>query len=122
MWTRKDNGIDLSWQDAVDYCKNLQLADHNDWRLPLAAEFLAIRTIHGTYDLKGNLQLGYGVDGVTKYAWTGLQLLGKKGKPTGEAWAFTPNPYSPTGLETAPVDGRNWPGERALCVRGPDHR
>ncbi len=69
MWTKKDNGSDLSWQEAVDYCKNLQLADHNDWRLPLAGEFQGIRTIHGVYDLKGNLQIEFG-----KWAWTGLQL------------------------------------------------
>jgi serine/threonine protein kinase len=33
MWAKKDNGSDVNWQQATDYCRNLQLAGHSDWRL-----------------------------------------------------------------------------------------
>ena len=29
-WTKKDNGIDVTWQQAMDYCRDLLLANHSD--------------------------------------------------------------------------------------------
>src|ERR1035437_10122075 len=34
MWTKKDNGSDVDWNQASAYCSNLQLAGYKDWRLP----------------------------------------------------------------------------------------
>jgi hypothetical protein len=34
MWTKKDNGLDVSWNQATAYCSNLHLASFSDWRLP----------------------------------------------------------------------------------------
>lgn len=31
MWAKRDNGSDVNWQQAADYCRNLQLAEHRDW-------------------------------------------------------------------------------------------
>jgi Protein of unknown function (DUF1566) len=28
----------LNWQDAVDFCRNLEFAGHSDWRLPTRTE------------------------------------------------------------------------------------
>ncbi len=33
MWAGKDNGKDVSWHNAVNYCRNLRLAGYPDWRL-----------------------------------------------------------------------------------------
>jgi len=34
MWQQADDGVEKSWQKAFDYCENLTLAGHDDWRLP----------------------------------------------------------------------------------------
>jgi hypothetical protein len=38
QWALQTNGSDIRWPDAVDYCANLALAGHSDWRLPTMAE------------------------------------------------------------------------------------
>ena len=38
IWTRKDNGTDLDWYAAGDYCEELVVADWDDWRIPTIAE------------------------------------------------------------------------------------
>lgn len=37
-WASATNGDDLPWPDAVAYCESLELAGHDDWRLPSLAE------------------------------------------------------------------------------------
>lgn len=43
MWAPDSNGEDLVWQAANSYCSALELAGHQDWRLPTLAE---IETLH----------------------------------------------------------------------------
>jgi hypothetical protein len=38
IWTRRDNGTDLDWYAADDYCRDLELADWMDWRMPTIDE------------------------------------------------------------------------------------
>ena len=33
MWAGKDNGKDVSWRNAIKYCRNQRLAGYSDWRL-----------------------------------------------------------------------------------------
>jgi len=49
MWTKKDNGSDVTWQQAADFCGNLQLAGHSDWRLP------ALDVLQRVYDSNVNV-------------------------------------------------------------------
>ena len=42
IWARKDSGGYVTWQDAADYCRNLRLAGHSDWRLPAMDELQSI--------------------------------------------------------------------------------
>lgn len=38
MWPTRDNGTDLEWQEAIDYCDELQHGGWEDWRLPTLTE------------------------------------------------------------------------------------
>jgi len=42
MWQKSDNGGGVSWESAINYCENLSLANHSDWRLPNAKELHSI--------------------------------------------------------------------------------
>ncbi len=103
MWEKKDNGSDVNWQKATDYCRNLQLAGHSDWRLP------AIGELQGIYDSKANVG-GLHVKG-------NLQL-------SGWHWSSTPGNASGEARYFFFTDGERGSdkltysyGKRALCVR-----
>jgi hypothetical protein len=34
MWQKSDNGKEATFEQAQEYCKNLRLGGHSDWRLP----------------------------------------------------------------------------------------
>ena len=38
MWTAKDNGSDITWNNAVRYCDGLNLGGYRNWRLPTIKE------------------------------------------------------------------------------------
>ena len=38
MWQKGDNGKEVTFQEAQDYCKALRLGGHDDWRLPKPEE------------------------------------------------------------------------------------
>ena len=42
MWTKEDNGQDISWQGASNYCRNLVLGNSFKWRLPTIDELETI--------------------------------------------------------------------------------
>jgi hypothetical protein len=42
MWQEVDDGIVKTWEEAIGYCKNLNLAGYNDWRLPKQEELMSI--------------------------------------------------------------------------------
>jgi hypothetical protein len=42
MWARMDNGSDVNWNQATEYCSKLQLAGGSDWRLPTVEALKAI--------------------------------------------------------------------------------
>jgi serine/threonine-protein kinase len=60
MWAKRDNGSDVNWNQATDYCRNLQLANHSGWRLPTVDELQGVYDANadvGGWHVKGNLQL-----------------------------------------------------------------
>ena len=38
MWQKDDNGKEVTFDEAQEYCKNLRLGGHGDWRLPKVDE------------------------------------------------------------------------------------
>lgn len=101
-WTKKDNGAGVTWQQATDYCHNLQLAGHGDWRLATIDEFQGICA--GGHNVKAGLQSsGW-------WYWSNS----KGGNASGDYWGFTfagscgaIGPFGPSGASVL----------RALCVR-----
>lgn len=66
MWNGKDNGTRINWQQAVDYCKNIQWGGYEDWRLPSPKELVGIyrggqkhKTLDDkvTYHVRGEIEL-----------------------------------------------------------------
>jgi hypothetical protein len=39
MWLKQPKQIAVTWEDAVEYCRNLKLEGHTGWRLPTIDEF-----------------------------------------------------------------------------------
>jgi serine/threonine-protein kinase len=58
MWTQKDTGKDMTWDQAVEYCRELRL-DRGAWRLPTLDELKAIHDVNGSspWKVKGDLQI-----------------------------------------------------------------
>lgn len=44
MWQYESDRVERSQPDAFEYCRQLTLAGHTDWRLPSLSEFRALRT------------------------------------------------------------------------------
>jgi hypothetical protein len=110
MWTKHDNGSDVTWQQAANYCRNLTLGNHYDWHLPEVNELGAV------YDQTQSGR-GYGTCSTCTFHVRGiLQLSGWEWSNTagafGEAWSFDIH------------GGRRYSGQldishnaRVLCVR-----
>ena len=100
LWTKHDSGnnIDLTWQQAVNYCRNLKLAGHADWRLPTIDELGGISDSTQSQHVRGNLQLS-GAEWSSSTTWDG------------QAW-YLLFPSSTQGSCEKDFSFRN----RALCV------
>jgi hypothetical protein len=59
IWTRRDNGADLDWYAADEHCRDLEVADWTDWRMPTIEELegLHIRRSSATYKLPSAITL-----------------------------------------------------------------
>lgn len=55
MWTSKDNGSDISWDSANQYCAQLSLGGYSGWRLPTTEELTGI---YDPNNVSGKYQLG----------------------------------------------------------------
>jgi serine/threonine protein kinase len=104
MWAKKDNGSNVNWQQATDYCRNLQEVGHSDWRLPTIGE------LQGIYDASANVGVDHVKGNLTLSGWS---WSSSRGNASGEAMNFHFN------NGTAYSGGRNYSfSGRALCVRG----
>lgn len=42
MWQQIPVSENMTWEEAIDYCENLELAGYDDWRIPTAKELFGI--------------------------------------------------------------------------------
>ncbi len=42
MWAGQDNGANINWSGAGEYCKNYSAGGFNDWRMPVASELASL--------------------------------------------------------------------------------
>jgi hypothetical protein len=111
MWTKKENDSDVNWQQAMDYCRNLQLAGYSDWRLPTIDE------LQGIYDANANSDGGWHIKGnlqISKSQWSSSQ-----GNSSREKWSFYFSAWGSTnsGNRYSTRLGVSHYDARALCVR-----
>lgn len=118
MWTSRDNGEDVSWKNAVKYCRDSRLAGYSDWKLATIDE------LKGIYEKSNGLPIQPGaaqsIRGnllVTGDEWSRDRKLDDHGRPTGYVWYF--DYYN--GMAKNDPTGFPYPfkGRRALCVRHP---
>jgi hypothetical protein len=119
MWAGKDNGKDLNWHKAMNYCRDLRLAGYSDWRLATIDELQEIYDKsanapglagkHGdepfAFHVKGNLFL-------TGAQWSSSQRIDDRGRPNGYVWYFNFN----EGRRVNDQSGY-FTNKHALCVR-----
>jgi len=66
-----------TWNEAIEYCKNLRLAGYDDWRLPTVKELLTLVD----YD-RFNPAINPMFGGVASYYWSSTTYVNY----TGDAW------------------------------------
>ena len=49
MWQQDDCGEGLDWENGLSYCENLEVADHEDWRLPNVKELQSVVDYSGSF-------------------------------------------------------------------------
>jgi hypothetical protein len=100
MWPTRDNGFDLDWNAARQFCENLTLRGYRDWRLPHPLEL----------DTLSGLRTGTIKPGIALTS-SSLWATGAPSDPV-HAYVWTP---SQIGFRTAlKIDADH----RVLCVRG----
>jgi hypothetical protein len=119
-WTRADNDADLTFDQAVEYCKNLKLGGYSNWRLPEIEELRSI------YDQSANVPppprpelAGMNIQFAPNHVKGNFRLSGLElsitGKPPAEELAFDFGRGKDRSLKSGDKKWR----VRALCVRNP---
>lgn len=110
MWARKDNGSNVTWPQATDYCQNLSLGGYSGWHLPTIDQLDAIYDeSHDNHNKGGIFITGDGASrDASREAWSITP-----GNASDETWVFDfsiGNRYSFRSVYNYHL--------HALCVRG----
>jgi hypothetical protein len=85
IWQKTDSGKALNWEEALAYARHLNLAGHDDWRLPNAKELQSIVDYTRAPDAADKAAQGPAVDPIFQitdpesYFWTSTTHL--EGRP-----------------------------------------
>ena len=120
MWAGEDNGKDVSWKNAVKYCRDLGLTGHSDWRLPAIDELQGIYDASGIVAPKRREGIEWALAGRPKgslvltgnHHWSSTTGKDDRGHSTGYAWYFD---FPDGRRDWDPYDYHG--SKRALCVR-----
>lgn len=123
MWTAKDNGGNISWKDAVKYCRDMRVAGYSDWALPTIDELEGIYDASGfaappppnggEWVLAGKAKGGLLLTGARE--WSSTRVLDDRGHRSGYAWQFDFSHGKRWSFDPLGYRGNL----RALCVRRP---
>lgn len=58
MWTVRDNGSDLDWNEARAYCEACRVGAYSDWRMPTLEELEGLYDVTQSYNLQGRFAQG----------------------------------------------------------------
>ncbi|KAA3645548.1 MAG: DUF1566 domain-containing protein [Chloroflexi bacterium] len=69
-WMQDDNGSGMDWEEALNYCENLDYAGYDDWRLPNAKELQSIVDYSRSPDTSNSAAIDplFGVSSITNEA------------------------------------------------------
>jgi hypothetical protein len=108
---QKDQYPASEWETALNYCENLQLDGHNDWRLPNIRELESIRIQNANY-CSWDTAI-FGGDCYLVGYWSSTTMVGDPHEAHGMYF---------WGISTESVSGAKTGGDiivkRARCVRG----
>jgi hypothetical protein len=58
QWATASNGANLPWPEAVAYCEALDLAGHQDWRLPTLDELVGLQDSAASEGIRSPFVIG----------------------------------------------------------------
>jgi hypothetical protein len=71
-WATRDNGSELNWHAAEEYCGGLVLAGRTDWRLPMIEELAALYDTEATSGCGGaTCHIAAPIELTSPYQWSG---------------------------------------------------
>jgi hypothetical protein len=122
MWTRQDNGYSLDWNQARNYCRDLDLAGYRDWRLPTINELAGIydpRQDANSENIKGEIRVS------KNWFWSSsVGTSSLEGSGPEFADKYNPSRSSQRALSFGFTNGGKYSAwvdesymQRALCVR-----
>lgn len=71
VWQLRGPTTTMSWAEAMQYCENLELARHNDWRLPSEEE---LKTLQEVFYNDTNNYMNYFPDTKDYFYWTSTKM------------------------------------------------
>jgi uncharacterized protein DUF1566 len=107
-WTPWDNAYNVTWAEAISYCRDLKFDGNQDWRLPDIAELEAVYDPNAPGLIPGPVQRS------SEWVWSATQTNMHGGNWGTSAWLFSF--VSGRRIEHGVLTFRAF---RALCVRGP---
>ena len=105
IWATKDNGEDVNWNQARNYCETLTLGGYEDWHLPTINELKSIydKSLSKRYKAKGTIEL------------ESAAMWSADTNNSGDVWSLN---FSYGGKSLSPTGGCGSTG-RTLCVHRP---
>jgi hypothetical protein len=105
MWTKKDNGTDVSWNQAADFCRQMSLLSFSNWRVPTYGELNKVHEGSWKKHINGEFHLTDGAGSLWSSSPAGAGGY-FSGKLSQSGYLIFPEPTKGNGMRT-------------LCVRNP---